>query len=26
MVFDDDKKQIPFIEELKILREIVDDL
>jgi len=26
MLFDDDKKPIPFLEELKIIREIIDDL
>lgn len=26
MLFDEEKKQIPFIEELKIIREIVDEL
>jgi len=26
MLFDEDKKPIPFLEELKIIREIIDDL
>ena len=26
MLFDDDKTQVPFMEELKIIREIIDEL
>jgi uncharacterized zinc-type alcohol dehydrogenase-like protein len=26
MLFDDDKVQVPFLEELRIIREIVDEL